>query len=95
MMNDLINTSNMQIHVITNDGRQLLLKGITGLHSEDNIHTYCGDVDSSILKATEGTTFNFKMNKKQWYRLQKSLGLIKPIYKRKKKGKRYILYEVI
>lgn len=38
--------------------------------------------------------FSFHATRKSIYRIKKALGLIKPIYKRKKKGKRYVRYEI-
>lgn len=38
--------------------------------------------------------FSFHATRKSMYRIEKALGLIKPIYKRKKKGKRYVRYEI-
>ena len=38
--------------------------------------------------------FSFHATRKSMYRIKKALGLIKPIYKRKKKGKRYVRYEI-
>lgn len=89
MAPDLTNISNMDYHIIMNDGKELTLKGVVEISSEDNIHTYCGDIDSSVFEETTGT-IQLNMSRKQWYKVQKSLGLIKPIYKKKRKGKRYV-----
>lgn len=95
MAPDLTNISNMNYHIITDDGKELTLKGVTEIsYDDDNIHTYCGDIDSSVFEETTGT-IQFNVSKKQWYKIQKSLGLVIPIYKRKKKGKRYVWKEII
>lgn len=39
--------------------------------------------------------FSFHATRKSMYHIKKALGLIKPMYKRKKKGKRYVRYEII
>lgn len=39
--------------------------------------------------------FSFHATRKSMYRIKKVLGLIKLRYKKKKKGKRYIKYEII
>lgn len=49
--------------------------------------SYC-DID--ILSLPSEKTFSFKFTKKLWYKVQKLLGLIKPVYKKIRKGKRYI-----
>ena len=63
------------------------LHGIT--ISDDDVYTYGDDmfVDTSC-------SMSFKFKNKDWYRIRKLLGMYKPIYKRKKKGKRYVLYEI-
>ena len=62
------------------------------LKNSDSESTYC-DIGSSLLETTSSVTFDMKTNKKQWYKIQKELGLIKPIYKKIRKGKRYVWYE--
>lgn len=94
MAPNLTNISNMDYHIITDDGKELTLKGVTEISYDDNIHTYCDDIDSSVFEETTGT-IQFNVSKKQWYKIQKSLGLIKPVYKKKRKRKRYVWYEVI
>ena len=76
------------LYIDTGNGYQELETG--EINASIGNYSECEDLSLS----TTGT-ISFKMNKKQWYRLQKSLGFIKPIYKKKRKGKRYILYEVI
>ena len=39
--------------------------------------------------------FSFHVTRKSMYRIKKALGLIKAMYKKKKKGKRYVKYEII
>ena len=60
----------------------------------NTINSYTNDNKDNILSCTTGL-IPIKMNKKQQYYLLKSLHWIKPMYKRKKKGKKYVLYEVI
>lgn len=51
--------------------------------------------DIGILSLSSEKTFSFKMNKESWYIIGKALGFIKPVYKKIRKGKRYVWYEVI
>lgn len=69
---------------------------LTKLGTLENIEfesdsSYC-DID--VLSLPSEKTFSFKFNKKSWYRVQKVLGLIKPVYKKIRKGKRYVWVEV-
>lgn len=91
MAPDLINLSD-KLCYINVDGEYKEIQGVSHLHcdvdSED--YNYCSiDFDDTPHE------FTFNMKKKQWYRMMKILGLIKPRYKRIKKGKRYVRYEDI
>ena len=93
MAPDLIKPNDI-LYYMGNNGEWNAIGGMLHCDLKNNEATY-GDIDSSVLEPTGEKTFSFKMKKKQWYSLQKSLGLIKAKYKRKRKGKRYVWYEVI
>lgn len=78
------------IHYLNTDGKWEEIKGSTYCTLENNDTTY----NDSIL-TDMSHSFTFRMSKKQWYCFRKSVGLIKPVYKKKRKGKRYVWYEVI
>lgn len=79
------------LHYLNANGEWEEIKGTLNCELKDNEPTYCSiDFDSSL-----SATFDFKSNRKQWYRIRKLLGLVKPIYKKKRKGKRYVWYEVV
>lgn len=89
MAPDLIDISKI-FHYLNDNGESRELKGTLYLNGQDKTLMYSyTEFDNTPHE------FTFKMKKKQWYRVQKSLGLVKPIYKKKRKGKRYVWYEVI
>lgn len=59
--------------------------------SEYQEQEYC-DIVSSLSETPK--SLSIKITKKQMHQWEKLIGLIKPIYKKKRKGKRFILYEV-
>lgn len=90
MPHSLIDNSRV-LHYLNNSGELQEIKGNLNCELKDSEPTYCSiDFDSSV-----STTFDFKFNRKEWCRIEKALGLVKPIYKKKRKGKRYVWYEVI
>lgn len=91
MMQDL--STNNKLYIQKEDGNFVELKySKLELPKQDEYYTY-GDVPFTTLSTDR--TFSFKMGKKALYRTQKALGLITPKYRRFRKGKRYILKEVI
>lgn len=79
------------LHYLNANGEWEEIKGTLNCELKDSEPTYYTvDFDSSL-----SATFDFKFNRKEWYRIRKLLGLVKPIYKKKRKGKRYVWYEVI
>ena len=91
MVQDL--STNNKLYIQKDDGDFVELKYVElALPKQDEYYTY-SDVPFAALSTDR--TFSFKMGKKAWYRTQKALGLITPKYKRFRKGKRYILKEVI
>lgn len=93
MVTDLI-MPNDTLYYMGDNGEWNAIGGMTHCDLKDSESTYC-DIDPSVFETTGSVTFDIKMKKKQWYRIQKSLGFIKPVYKKKQKGKRYVWYEVI
>lgn len=91
MAPDLLTDNKLYIQKENGDFIELKY-GKLELPQQDESYTYS---DLPFTSLSTEKTFSFKMKKKQWYRLQKSLGLIKPVYKKKRKGKRYVWYEVI
>ena len=90
MAPDLIYNSKF-LHYLNDSGEWREIKGTLNCELKDSELTcYTVDFDSST-----STTFDFKFNRKEWYRIRKALGLVKPIYKKKRKGKRYVWYEVV
>ena len=74
-------------------GKTLLTKFGTLENIELESDSTYSDID--ILSLPSEKTFSFKTNKESWYIIGKALGLIKPVYKKMRKGKRYVWYEVI
>ena len=74
---------------MNDNGEWKELKGTLHMHS-DIESKYC---DISLDDTSH--EMSFKMKKKDWYKFQKALGLIKPKYRKMRKGKRYIWYEII
>ena len=94
MAPDLIDNSKV-LHYLNDSGEWREIKGTLNCGLKDSEPTYYTvDFDSSPSASTS-ETFDFKFNTKAWYRIGKALGLVKPIYKKKRKGKRYVWYEVI
>lgn len=93
MAPDLIKPNDM-LYYMGDNGEWNAIGGMTHCDLKDSESTYCA-IDPSVFETTGSVTFDIKMKKKQWYKIQKSLGLIKPVYKKKRKGKRYVWYEVI
>lgn len=88
MAPDLMDYSKV-LHYLKDSGEWREIKVTLNCELKDSEPTYYNiDFDSSV-----SATFDFKFNRKEWYRVQKSLGLVKPIYKKKRKGKRYVWYE--
>ena len=91
MAPDLMEKTSMLYYV----GKDGTVREMTGAFnfslSESQEKTYC-DIDSSILE--EQHSLSIKLKNKQIYRFMKAIGLIKPVYKKKRKGKRFIYYEV-
>lgn len=73
-------------------GKMFLMKNATLENIEFESDDTYSDID--ILSLPSEKTFSFKLNKKSSYRLQKALGLIKPVYNKIRKGKRYVWYEI-
>ena len=79
MVPDLL-TDN-KLYIQNEDGDFVELKcGKLELPKQDESYTY-SDLPFTALSTEK--TFSFKMNKKQWYKFQKSLGLIN-LYTRKR-----------
>lgn len=93
MAPDLIKP-NDTLYYMGDDGEWNAISGMTHCGLKDSESTYY-DIDSSVLETTGSVIFDIKMKKKQWYKIQKVLGLIKPVYKKKRKGKRYVWKEII
>ena len=90
MAPDLLNDN--KLYIQNADGDFVELKcGKLELPKQDESYTY-SDLPFTSLYTEK--TFSFKMTKKSWYRMQKALGLIKPVYRKMRKGKRYIYKEV-
>lgn len=92
MSPDLLNMDDMNVYIGEKScGKMFLMKNATlsELKVDTDDSTYC-DLDFN-----PSTSFSFHFNKKHWYSIQKALGLITPKYRRFRKGKRYILKEVI
>ena len=90
--------TNIKIHIQKENGDFVELKNVElsllkqvelALRKQEEQHTHV-DVPFTILSIDR--SFSFKMGKNTWY---SALGLIVPMYKRFRKGKRYILKEVI
>ena len=60
--------------------------------SESQEQEYC-DIVSSLPQSP--TSIKIKLTKKQIHQWEKLIGLIKPVYKKKIKGRRYVWYEII
>lgn len=91
MVQDL--STDNKLYIKKEDGSFVELKyGELELPKQDEYYTY-SDVPFTSLSIDR--SFSFKMGKNTWYRTQKVLGLITPKYRRFRKGKRYILKEVI
>lgn len=91
MVQDL--STNNKLYIQREDGNFVELKcGKLELPKQDESYTYS---DLPFTSLSTEKTFSFKIKKKQWYKIQKSLGLIKPKYRKMRKGKRYIWYEKI
>jgi len=92
MMQDL--STNNKLYIQNKDGGFVEIKnGKLELPKQDESYTYS---DTPFLNLSpEEKTFSFKMGTKAWYRTQKALGLIKPKYKKVRKGKRYVRKEII
>lgn len=85
-----IDRENQKLYISTTDGKfEELYTG--GIVCVDTTQEYV----EPLYPQEVSCLFGFKLSKKQTYNVKKALGLIKPIYKRKKKGKRYILYEKV
>ena len=59
--------------------------------SESQEQEYC-DIVSNLPQSPK--SLSIKLTKKQMHQWEKLIGLIKPIYKKKRKGKRFIYYEI-
>ena len=91
MMQDLSN--NNKLYIQKEDGTFVELKASKlELPKQDEYYTYS---DVPFVNLSAERTFSFKMGKKAWCRVQKALGLVKPKYRKVRKGKRYILKEVV
>lgn len=67
------------------------------LNTTKPIELICTDNDVEYVTPLSheiSSEFSFHATKKTFYHLMKALGLIKPVFKRKKKGKRYVRYEI-
>lgn len=90
MAPDLIDNSKV-LHYLNDSGEWREIKGTLNCGLKDSEATYYSiDFDSSV-----SATSDFKFNREVWYRIGKALCLVKPVYKKKRKGKRYVWYEVI
>ena len=92
MVTDLIIPDD-KLYYMGDNGEWNAIGGMMHCDLKNSESTYY-DVDSSVFETTGSVTFDVKMKNKQWYRIQKVLGLIKPVYKKKRKGKRYVWYEI-
>jgi hypothetical protein len=92
MVQDLTMNQGDYLTFTTMNGKDVEVKGVLSA-TDLEFKEYCDDINSFDLSTTGEVSFTMK--NKQWYRLQKSLGLVKPVYKKKRKGKRYIWYEVV
>ena len=91
MMQDL--STNNKLYIQKENGDFVELKaGKLELPKQDEYYTYS---DTPFTNLSPESTLSFKMKKKDWYKFQKALGLIKPKYRKMRKGKRYIWYEII
>lgn len=91
MMQDL--SPNNKLYIQKEDGNFVELKyGKLELPKQDEYYTYS---DVPFVNLSVERIFSFNMSKKSWYRVQKELGLIKPVYRKMRKGKRYVWKEII
>jgi len=80
----------------TGDGVKFVpVYSLDGIELSKDSHYCSGDDVYVPINNNPSISFKFKFKNKNWYRIRKLLGMYKPIYKRKKKGKRYVLYEVV
>lgn len=89
MAPDLMEKPSM-LYYTGEDGIERAIKGTLSI-AEVEQHTYC-DIDQSFLE--EQHNFSIKLTKKQMHQWEKLIGLIKPVYKKKRKGRRYVWYEL-
>lgn len=70
-------------------GKTLLMKSMSLSEVElERDNRYCD------INFDTSHSFSFKMTRKSWYKIQKILGLTKPVYKKIRKGRRYVWYEL-
>ena len=72
-------------------GKTLLTKsGVTYISAIDK------NINTELIDLLSGErSFSFEMSEKSWSKILKRLGLRSPRYKKMRKGKRYVWYEVI
>lgn len=92
MAPDLIEKPSM-LYYTGEDGIEREITGAFNFQlSESQEQEYC-DIVSSLPQSP--TSIEIKLTKKQMYEWEKLIGLIKPVYKKKRKGKRFIYKEII
>ena len=86
------NRPNYKCYYIDHNGNQteITMNKPIEIWSVDDKKEYVEPLPHEISES-----FSFTMSRKAIYRFKKVLGVIKPIYLKKKKGKRYIRYEII
>ena len=92
MVPDLMEKPSM-LYYTDEDGIEREITGAFNFQlSESQEQEYC-DIVSSLSEAPN--SLPIKLTKKQMHQWEKLIGLIKPIYKKKRKGKRYFWKEII
>ncbi len=92
MVQDLTMNQGYYLTFTTMNGKDVEVKGVLSA-TDLEFKEYCDDINSFDLSTTGEVSFTMK--KKDLYKFQKALGLIKPNYKKFRKGKRYVWREII
>lgn len=91
MTPDLMEKPSM-LYYIGEDGIEREITGAFNFQLSESLEKEYCDIVSSLSEAPK--SIEIKLTKKQMHQWEKLIGLIKPIYKKKRKGKRFIHYEV-
>lgn len=91
MAQDLMEKPSM-LYYTGEDGIEREITGAFNFQlSESQEQEYC-DIVSSLPQSP--TSIEIKLTKKQIHQWEKLIGLITPVYKKKRKGRRYVWYEI-